>query len=70
MPCILNAANEVAVAAFLEGKIRFMDIPRLVSHVMNKTPLITDIYLSDLIESNTEARARAEEALKNNTFTN
>lgn len=70
MPCILNAANEVAVAAFLEGKIRFMDIPRLVSHVMNKTPLITDISLSDLIESNTEARARAEEALKNNTFTN
>jgi len=35
MPCVLNAANEVAVAAFLENKIGFLDIPRVVEKVMN-----------------------------------
>ena len=35
-PCILNAANEVAVAAFLEDKISFIDIPKIVEHVLDK----------------------------------
>src|SRR6185369_7357513 len=35
MPAVLNAANEIAVAAFLEGKISFPDIVNLVSEVMN-----------------------------------
>ncbi|HEY9073793.1 MAG TPA: 1-deoxy-D-xylulose-5-phosphate reductoisomerase [Desulfobaccales bacterium] len=34
MPAVLNAANEVAVAAFLEGRVRFMDIPRTVQETM------------------------------------
>lgn len=63
MPCILNAANEVAVAAFLRRKIRFMDIPRLVEKVMNETPYISNVTLADLVSTNTEARARAEEGI-------
>jgi 1-deoxy-D-xylulose-5-phosphate reductoisomerase len=35
MPAVLNAANEIAVAAFLEGRIRFLDIPRVVEAAMN-----------------------------------
>jgi 1-deoxy-D-xylulose-5-phosphate reductoisomerase len=34
MPAVLNAANEVAVAAFLEGRIKFLDIPRTVEATM------------------------------------
>lgn len=54
-PCVLNAANEVAVAAFLKGEIGFMQIPELVTRVMERTPFIKDVTLSDLIETNTEA---------------
>jgi 1-deoxy-D-xylulose-5-phosphate reductoisomerase len=35
MPAVLNAANEMAVAAFLQGQITFMDIPRTVSATMD-----------------------------------
>ncbi len=34
-PCVLNAANEIAVAAFLDGRIGFMDIPKLVEQVID-----------------------------------
>lgn len=64
MPCILNAANEVAVAAFLQNRIRFIDIPRLVSRVMESTPHISNVTLHDLVETNTEARDRATDVLK------
>lgn len=64
MPCILNAANEIAVAAFLQRRLRFMDMPRLVSRVMETTPLIGNVTLDDLIATNEEARTRAEELLK------
>ena len=37
MPCILNAANEVAVDAFLKGKIRFLQLPDIVEYAMDKT---------------------------------
>ncbi len=64
MPCILNAANEVAVAAFLNRKIRFMDIPRLVEKVMKETPFISSVTLEDLVATNTEARSRAKSLIK------
>ncbi len=54
-PCILNAANEVAVAAFLNGKIGFMDIPRVVEQTLERSPFISDITLQDLIETNSNA---------------
>lgn len=65
MPCILNAANEIAVAAFLEGRIRFMDMPKLVENVMNNSTHITDVTLADLIATNTSTRNRAEKDLNN-----
>lgn len=64
MPCILNAANEVAVAAFLKGEIGFMDIPRLSEKVMKSVSPISDVTLDDLIATNTEARRVAESILK------
>lgn len=37
-PCVLNAANEIAVRRFLEGDIRFTDIPRLIEHCLDRMP--------------------------------
>lgn len=66
MPCILNAANERAVAAFLHEKIRFTDMPLLAEYVMAKTPYIPSPSLEDLIATNFEALRIADEWLSNN----
>lgn len=55
MPCALNAANEVAVAAFLKGEIRFTDMPRLVEKTLERTEYTEEVTLDHLI--NTHARA-------------
>ncbi|MDE6409151.1 MAG: 1-deoxy-D-xylulose-5-phosphate reductoisomerase [Muribaculaceae bacterium] len=64
MPCILNAANEKAVATFLAGKMKFLDMPRFVKEVMEATPFIRDVNLEDLIASNDMALKIAEEKIK------
>lgn len=64
MPCILNAANEKAVASFLKEKIRFTDMPRLAHYVMTHTPFIASPTLEELIATNTEALSVADDWLK------
>ena len=64
MPCILNAANEIAVKAFLEEKIRFKDMPKLINQTMITTPFIAKPSLEDLIDTNKEARKIAEDNLQ------
>lgn len=61
MPCILNAANEVAVAAFLKSEIKFTDMPVIAERTMAMTPYIKDVTMEDLIETNTTARIIADE---------
>jgi len=63
MPCLMNAANEKGVAAFLAGRIRFTDMPRIVSHVMENAPFISTPSLDDLIKSNSVALSMADEWL-------
>ncbi|MDE5868699.1 MAG: 1-deoxy-D-xylulose-5-phosphate reductoisomerase [Muribaculaceae bacterium] len=64
MPCILNAANELAVAAFLRGEISFTDMPIFVAEVMEATPYIYKVSLEDLIETNSEALIIGRELIK------
>ena len=64
MPCILNAANEVAVQAFLEGRLRFTDMPVVARKTMEATPWSDTPDLPTLIETNAEARRIAESYLK------
>ncbi len=59
MPCILNAANEVAVKAFLDGRISFPAMGRLAEATMESTSFIADPSLDDLIATHTEATAIA-----------
>lgn len=62
-PCILNAANEVAVSAFLKKEIRFVDIPKLVGMTLEKVMPSNDITLDNLIETNKKAVITAQEQL-------
>lgn len=57
-PCVLNAANEVAVAAFLNQEIEFLDIPRLVGEVLNSHTIQAANSLENLLK--TDAWARQE----------
>ncbi len=59
----LNAADEVAVAAFLEGKIGFQDIPRVIDHVLVETEARHPESIREILEADTQARRRAEETL-------
>jgi 1-deoxy-D-xylulose-5-phosphate reductoisomerase len=60
MPCVLNAANEVAVAEFLTDKIGFLDMPGVVERCMEKMSFIRNPVLEDYIESDKETRAFAK----------
>lgn len=63
MPCILNAANEVAVQAFLSGRIAFTKMAPLVAKTMETTPWTASPDLEDLVRTNAEAVALAKEFL-------
>jgi 1-deoxy-D-xylulose-5-phosphate reductoisomerase len=61
MPCILNAANEIAVSLFLKEQISFLGMSDLIEGVMNKTTFIEKPVLEDYIGSDKEARSLAQE---------
>jgi len=64
MPCILNAANEVAVEAFLNGKIDFLQIPEIIESCMNKISFKRDPELQDYFDTDKETRMKAKELTK------
>ncbi len=62
--CIaLNAADEVAVAAFLEGRIPFMGIPRTIEKVLAATPEAHPATIAEVLAADREARERARQML-------
>ncbi|MBA4382882.1 MAG: 1-deoxy-D-xylulose-5-phosphate reductoisomerase [Sideroxydans sp.] len=61
VPAILNAANEVAVAAFLDRKIAFLDIPRLIESVLASVTRQEVNELQDVLDADTTARGAAQE---------
>ncbi len=64
MPCILNAANEVANAAFLRGELRFTDMAPLAEETMRCSGFIASPGYDELVATHQEATARACEILK------
>ncbi|MFA6121950.1 MAG: 1-deoxy-D-xylulose-5-phosphate reductoisomerase [Sideroxydans sp.] len=61
VPALLNAANEVAVAAFLDRKIAFLDIPRLIESVLGSVARCEVNALQDVLDADAAARAAAQE---------
>jgi len=73
MPAVLSAADEVGVNTFLEGRIGFMDIPRLIKKVMDKYQRKVEsqkhkIRLSNLLEADEWAREEAERIIRNDYY--
>lgn len=59
MPCVMNAANEVAVQRFIEGKLRFVEIADFVERQMQQTHFIALPTLDDLFQTDSEIRNHA-----------
>jgi len=64
MPAVLNGANEVAVNAFLEGKIGFLEIPQLIEETMEKHETFPLNSIDQAIEADQWAQSRAKEILE------
>jgi 1-deoxy-D-xylulose-5-phosphate reductoisomerase len=64
MPCVLNAANEIAVWAFLKNRIGFLDITAVVEKTMEKIDFIKKPTLEEYFESDGEARNFAASIMK------
>ena len=56
IPCVVNAANEICVAAFLEERIKFTDMPKLIEQAMEKATYILKPTLEDYLETDKEIR--------------
>ncbi len=63
-PCVMNAANEVAVAAFLQDEIHFTDIYRIIEETMQRAPHVEQPGYEDLVSSNRWARDHASILVK------
>jgi len=63
-PCIMNAANECVVNAFLNNRIRFLEMPDIIEHVIRKMVYIPEPSLEDLYASDEEARKYVNELIK------
>ena len=63
-PIVLNAANEVAVASFLEGAIRFADIARIVEEALQESDIVTPRSMGDVLEIDRNTRERVESLMK------
>ncbi|HMK43619.1 MAG TPA: 1-deoxy-D-xylulose-5-phosphate reductoisomerase [Dissulfurispiraceae bacterium] len=63
LPAVMNAANEIAVNAFLEKRIRFVDIPRVIETVMGAHTIAPAGKIDAVIEADRWARRRAQEEI-------
>jgi 1-deoxy-D-xylulose-5-phosphate reductoisomerase len=64
MPCVLNAANEVAVAEFLKDRIGFLEMSDIVEQCLMKSDYIREPRLEDYVETDKLTRVRANELIK------
>ena len=64
LPCIMNAANEIAVFAFLRNRINFLDMTDVIEKTMQQIPFIEHSTLEEYFESDGEARNFAADIIK------
>ena len=64
-PCILNAANEVAVEAFLKDKIAFLKMPDLIGSCLEKINFVASPRVEDYVETDLQTRALAKKIMSN-----
>lgn len=64
MPCVLNAANEIAVAKFLEDKVQFLEMSDIIADCLAKIPYIEKPSYEEYVQTDTETRRLALELCK------
>ena len=64
LPCALNAADEIAVAAFLERRLPFLGIPEVIERVLGRTPRVKFEKMEDVLTADAEARRMAREEVE------
>ncbi len=64
IPCVMNAANEAAVSAFLNDRISFLHIPEVIEQCMEKAPYVDTPGLEEIIQCDNMAREMAEQIIK------
>ena len=64
LPCVLNAANEIAVFAFLRNRIGFLDMTDLIERTMHHVPFIEKPTMEEYFDSDGEARNFAASLIK------
>jgi 1-deoxy-D-xylulose-5-phosphate reductoisomerase len=64
MPCVLNAANEVAVAGFLREQVGFLEMSEIVEQCLAKMDYISNPSYEDYVTTDKETRLRAQELLR------
>jgi 1-deoxy-D-xylulose-5-phosphate reductoisomerase len=64
LPCVLNAANEIAVYAFLRNRLGFLDMTDVIERTMEKVSFIQQPSMEEYLESDGEARTYAAEMIK------
>ena len=65
MPAVLNAANEVAVAAFLDGDLKFPEISKVVAETMAPLDYMEDADINTILEADSQARVESAAVVKN-----
>ena len=63
MPCVLNAANEVAVSGFLHDEVGFLQMSDIIESCMAKVAYIANPSYEDYVETDRETRAQAAELI-------
>ncbi len=66
--CVINAANEIAVAAFLREQIRFLDIYKIIQQSLEKIPFVASPSYEDYVNTNSATRQYAESLVKQMKF--
>ena len=66
-PAVFNAANEVAVDAFLKGSVRFTEITDIIKDAVSKIAVVSNPKLDDILQADSEARKIAEERVGQST---
>lgn len=64
LPCVLNAANEIAVYAFLRNRIGFLDMTDVIEQTMQKVSFVQSPSMDDYLDSDAEARNYAADLIK------
>lgn len=64
LPCVMNAANEIAVYAFLKNRLGFLEMTNVIEQVMEKAAFIEKPTLNDYFETDAEARTLAADIIK------